>query len=167
MYDQICALSSESAEDTLTLEQYLSSLWKVVSAERDKPLSNERFVAWLAAAFVQEPLPFEPEWLNVVQGDIYLRETYDDANFADWENLILFQIADLKRMAEAGILDNEYKHFGIDSPSGERWYNFDLAGYLECAAAAMYGRNGDPAGEDEPVIWGDFIQFLICGQIFE
>jgi hypothetical protein len=32
--------------------------------------------------------------------------------------VILFQIADLRRMAEVGQLENEYRYLGIDSPSG-------------------------------------------------
>jgi hypothetical protein len=35
-------------------------------------------------------------------------------------------------MAEAGTLENEYRYFGIDSPTGFRWYNFDPCSYLEC-----------------------------------
>lgn len=167
MYEIIEKLGPKLEENTPSLEQYLSALWQVVSAGQEKLLSDKQVVEWLGAAFEQRSPEFRQEWLSVQKGDLYLRDSYDDATFEDWENLILFQIADLKRMDETGMLDDEYKFFGIDSPSGERWYNFDPSGYLKCAATAVFGQDNDSDREGEPFSWGDFIQFLICGQIYE
>ena len=87
-------------------------------------------------------------------------------------------------MAEAGLLEDKYRYFGIDSPSGSRWYNFDPLTYLECAIRGQYGGYEEaevivlippPAGEsaDDPVreitafSWADFIGLLECGQLYE
>jgi hypothetical protein len=51
----------------------------------------------------------------------------------------LRQIADLREMAESGILQDEQKYFSISSPRQSPWYNFDPRGYLECAMAGSSG----------------------------
>ena len=53
-------------------------------------------------------------------------------------------------MADAGTFANEYRYFGVDAPSGLRWYNFDPCTYLECAVAGTYGgwESGDDTGRD-------------------
>jgi hypothetical protein len=70
-------------------------------------------------------------------------------------------------MAEAGMLENEYRYFGIESPTGFWWYNFDPRSYLE---AAVWRRRGDyaehevialippkdGASADSPVASGEF-----------
>jgi hypothetical protein len=57
-----------------------------------------------------------------------------------WEETITSQLADLREMAAAGILENEWRGFGVDAPSGARWYNFDPRTYLECAVAGTFVR---------------------------
>ena len=168
VYDLILSLGMDSAEDP-PLNAYLRSLWQVVSDEHDKPLTLGQFVTWLSAAFEQEPPPFDENWLQVTKSHVDERIDLGTATFKDWECIILFQIADLKRMEEAGMLENKYKYFGIDSPSGDRWYNFDLAGYLECAARGIFGFGDDsePYNPNDLFAWDDFIGFLICGQIYE
>ena len=42
-------------------------------------------------------------------------------------------------MAANGQLADDQRYFGIDSPRGGRWYNFDPAGYLECATVGTFG----------------------------
>jgi hypothetical protein len=49
-------------------------------------------------------------------------------------------------MAEQGMLADEQRYFGIDSPRGQRWYNFDACTFLECATAGSFG--GWQAGDD-------------------
>ncbi len=58
------------------------------------------------------------------------------------------QIKDLREMKESGQLERDDKYFGMDAPSGNRWYNFDLFGYLECATAGAFGgwEDGDDTG---------------------
>lgn len=173
----------ESFEDRFKspppLELYLRSLWWVVSQEQHMPLTAELVATWLEQAFTQEPPPFDPQW-----DECQPPETAESATFATWEALILFQIADLRRMAEAGMLKNEYRYFGITSPSGAIWYNFDPITYLECGVRGTIGGYAEDevivvipptAGEtaDSPIIplssfgWGLFIELLECGQWYE
>ncbi len=53
-------------------------------------------------------------------------------------------------MKEQGILDHEYRYFGIDSPRGHRWYNFDPQTFLEYAMEGTYGgwQPGDNTSRD-------------------
>jgi hypothetical protein len=161
-----------------SLEKYLSALWSVVSQEHDTPLTPEKFVEWLEKAFVTPASDFNPLWLE--------RNSYnqDLSDFQEWENVILFQIADLRRMDEAGKLQDEYRYYGIDSPSGSRWYNFDPLTYLECGIRGALGGYAEdevivlippPEGEsaDSPIYevqqfsWDTFTWILRCGQSYE
>lgn len=166
-------------QKSLSLEQYLSSLWAIVSVHQDTQLTIEKLVEWLDTAFRQTPPPFNSDWL-----DGQVNYPQDQATYEDWQNLILFQIADLHRMAEAGLLADPYRYYGLDSPSGVRWYNFDSFTYLECGIRGAFGGYvaeevivliSPPEGEsaDSPVYqieqftWTDFIEILECGQCYE
>jgi hypothetical protein len=161
-----------------SLETYLASLWSVVEQERDVTVTPEKFVEWLERAFETPAPDFNPDWL--------CRTSYRDeaCDFDDWENVILYQIADLRCMDEAGMLANEYRYFGIDSPRGSRWYNFDPLTYLECGVRGALGGYAEdevmvlippPEGEsaDSPIYevnqfsWDTFTWILKCGQSYE
>jgi hypothetical protein len=171
---------SEKVEPQMrpSLEKYLSALWSIVSKERDVSLTAEKFVEWLEKALVTPAPDFNLQWLE--------RNSYnqDLSGFQEWENRILFQIADLHRMNEAGMLQDEYRYFGIDSPSGSRWYNFDPLTYLECGIRGALGGYAEdevivlvqpPEGEsaDSPIYevqqfsWETFTEILQCGQWYE
>ncbi|MCI0399428.1 MAG: uroporphyrinogen decarboxylase family protein [Chloroflexi bacterium] len=164
-----------------TLEEYLRSLWWLVSqAGREQPTIGQ-FLGWIEAAFTQEPPPYDPAWVQRQPGR---KAEQPEATYEDWEDAILYQIVDLRQMAEAGILDNEYRYFGVDAPRGARWYNFDPLTYLECGVRGTLGGYTEdevmvlipPAeGEsaDSPVFpirgftWKAFIDILMCGQFYE
>ncbi|WP_459195476.1 hypothetical protein [Wukongibacter baidiensis] len=90
-----------------------------------------------------------------------------DNNFQVFKDTILFQINDLNCMEkDEGILNNDLIYFGVDSPTGNRWYNFDPLTYLECASAWLE----DCYGEDnhiEYISWGLFARFLKMGRLYE
>ena len=162
-----------------SLEEYLRSLWLLVSQSNIKSPTIDQFAIWLEQAFTIAPSPFDSDWLKI-------RVDYgkDIPAYEDWEKLILFQIADLRRMADAGQLKDEYRYFGIDSPSGSRWYNFDPLTYLECGIRGSIGgyeedevivlippEEGDsansPVYEIKEFSWKAFIDILECGQGYE
>ncbi len=60
------------------------------------------------------------------------------------------QIVDLREMDEVGTLDNELRYFGIDAPSGARWYNFDPHTFVECGVSGTFGgwAQGDASGRE-------------------
>jgi hypothetical protein len=177
VYKAVTGLS-RTVENIPSLEGYLRSLWSLVSKECDVELTAEKFVEWVTKAFVTTPPPFQPEWLN--------RKPLvpDAARFEAWENRILYQIDDLRRMADAGTLDDESRYFGINSPSGSRWYNFDPLTYLECGVRGELGgyiedevivliQPAEGESADSPVFeiaeftWDNFIGILECGQMYE
>jgi hypothetical protein len=180
LYEFVRNLKDKHKGESLpSLEDYLCSLWSIVSRSQHSLPTFEKLVEWLEKAFTEEPPQFNPDWME--RSLWYEGELTD---YADWEHLILFQIADLRRMAEAGILENEYRYYGIDSPSGSRWYNFDPLTYLECGVRGMYGGYEEdevivlippPEGEsaDSPVCilneftWQDFSGILKYGQEYE
>ena len=79
--------------------------------------------------------------------------------------VIKFQLAELSRMHASGQLADESKFFGIVSPSGHGWYNFDPFSLLECGARGLM----DHAGEDAPVRggWEMLGELLEMGRTYE
>lgn len=79
--------------------------------------------------------------------------------------VIKFQLAELSRMRASGQLADDSKFFGIISPSGHGWYNFDPFSLLECGARGLM----DHAGEDAPVRggWEMLGELLEMGRTYE
>jgi hypothetical protein len=124
--------------DSPSLEQSLNSLRLRAHEHKTKPgLSLPVFLNLLADSFT----PVETEISNK-----HIDETA--SGFAGWDSTIRRQISDLKEMDANGQLKDEERHFGVDSPSGRRWYNFDPCGYIECATAGSLGgwQEGDETG---------------------
>jgi len=82
--------------------------------------------------------------------------------FTVLQQMICYQIADLHRMAQAGLLENKWRSFGIDSPTGHRWYNFDPSSYLHCAVQSL-----QVDGVSTDASWIDLAILLWLGQIYE
>ncbi len=98
--------------------------------------------AMFAAASTTPPAAFDPAWSGK---DLALPGTEPDG-YADWERVLLSQIADLEDFLTHP--PGPQARFGADAPrppgSGARatparWYNFDPATYLECAVACSLG----------------------------
>ena len=85
--------------------------------------------------------------------------------FAYSAEVIKFQLAELSRMRASGQLADESKFFGIVSPSGHGWYNFDPFSLLECGARGLM----DHAGEDAPLRggWEMLGELLEMGRTYE
>ncbi|MBX7171420.1 MAG: hypothetical protein K1X72_10735 [Pyrinomonadaceae bacterium] len=160
-----------------SLENYLKSLWAIASPFSFAEPTIEDLVSWLEAALNYSPPEFDSEWLKT-------KLDFSKNSFESWENRIISQIVDLRVMNESGHLKNEMRYFGIDSPRGYRWYNFDVLTYLECAVRGMYDgyEEGEvivliqpPEGESadselfeiSQFSWDDFAEFLRCGQSYE
>jgi len=79
--------------------------------------------------------------------------------------VIKFQLAELGRMRASGQLADESKFFGIVSPSGHGWYNFNPFSLLECGARGLM----DHASEDAPVRggWEMLGELLEMGRTYE
>ncbi|HVT79616.1 MAG TPA: hypothetical protein VHM90_03075, partial [Phycisphaerae bacterium] len=125
-YHAICAPPLADIAKSRTLEEFLRALWLVVGEFRHaRAISPEAFLQFLRRAGEIPAPPFREEW----RGNSRLGK---GEGFDRWENAILSQIADLHAMEENGQLKLEWKCFGIDAPSGARWYNFSVDAFLEC-----------------------------------
>jgi hypothetical protein len=144
LYVAIADLIGRHPSCTRILEEYLGALWDIARVHGTRPcLSLGEFVQMLSEAFTKPAPPFDEAWRS--------RYETDYANlpgFEGWEARVLRQLVDLREMAQAGILDDEQRYFGINSPRGQRWYNFDPCTFLECATAGFYGgwQPGDDTG---------------------
>lgn len=188
LYRYIISFDERYKDNYPPLQNYLHSLWDIARHYKNRIITFQNFAIMLNDAFIHPILPFNESWLNINEPD------YDDDYenpFDHWENSIQFQIADLYRMKQNGQLDDQYKYFGITSPSGSSWYNFDPFSFLECAALGSYGGYEEEDEtrinlieddstydgqfeEDDPKIfnlgdfdWEQFADFLYTGQIYE
>lgn len=130
-------------DESRTLEQNSIAASGSVSAKtaRDKPLGPK----------TNEPLKFET--IDKHGGLAYSAE------------VIKFQLAELGRMRASGQLADDSKFFGIISPSGHGWYNFDPFSLLECGARGLM----DHEGEDAPLRggWEMLGELLEMGRTYE
>jgi hypothetical protein len=166
------ARSIGDASSGTPLRDYLRALRALASHERATPLGLERVAKLLEAA--QSASPDAP----VVTGGPLA------PGYAAVDAILAHQIGDLTEMTASGQIDDPYAYFGIDAPSGARWYNLNVAGYLECAARGSVGGYT----EDEVIVlippapgesadsevddltdfgWEVFEDFLICGRCYE
>ncbi len=154
------------------LLDYLRALRALASHERANPMSIELVAKLLTAARSSPPDTF------VLTGGP-LAPGYDavDATLAH-------QIADLEAMTANGQIHDPHAYFGINAPSGARWYNLGVSGYLECATRGSVGgytedevivlippEPGESADSDVDDLtdfdWELFEDFLQCGRCYE
>ncbi len=157
-------------ESDRTLEAYLRALWAVGARRNGEPIDARDVLEMLQVALEFEPPTFDPAWNDRFEE---APEPEEDG-WTDWCNAVQFQVVDLRRMEEAGQLEDPERWFGIQSPSGTYWYNFDVQSYLESAVRGAVGGDA-PAmvGEESDVFvledfgWAQFCDMLWCGQHFE
>jgi hypothetical protein len=157
------------------LQYYLQSLWKLGMQRRDEQLNAHIVAQMLYDAISEVPVPFCNDWLNVMPPPNKGRR----GTYAEWENMIHYQIADLHQMNVAGQLDNEHRYFGLQSPGGDSWYNFDPLSYIECGIRGTLGGYVadevtvlDGSGDSEIFLitqygWLEFTDLLGYGQAYE
>jgi hypothetical protein len=168
----VSELDNTTAETAYTgsLEEYLRALWQLLqSHEQDQP-SYALFGQLLAKAFITEPAAFDSTWLAYQSPpEDFLLEPYQVADpFAVLRHLLLYQIADLRRMQEAGMLDNPGVFLGVTSPTGYSWYNFSPEGFLSCAARGSQDAGAmNPSATEPACTWTDLAILLYLGQIYE
>lgn len=191
LYARLVTVGEQMNAAGRSLDEFLRAWWlasrPVAGWARLEP---DVVAAMVVSAATIGPPPVRQEWRTT---------SYDlarqPASYADWERVLLSQIADLADFADAGSLD-EYAVFGVDVPrppgvaraTGVRWYNFDPRAYLECSMAGSLGGWDEADGlrkavpgpvipltlEPEPgeqplntLTWGDLAELAICGQEYE
>jgi hypothetical protein len=145
LYLAVGRIIKANRESSRSLEMYLRALRQLgISRHTQDAIAGEEFAAFLGDAFVIEPA-HDGAWSEeeaLAAGG----QPESAAEFTGWLVAITSQIVDLREMDEAGQLADKMRYFGIDSPRGHRWFNFDPCGYLECA---MEGSVGGWEPEDE------------------
>jgi hypothetical protein len=135
LYKSIEGLLQERKEQPLpSLEAYLTALiGRAGQFANKESISLDEFFSLLRDAF---------------DGPGVTARSSATAGFLNWQLLIEKQIEDLQQMARNGQLQDKYRYFGIDAPSGRRWFNFDPQTYIECGAAGSLGgwEEGDKTG---------------------
>lgn len=161
------------------LEEYLLALLKIVEINRSKNLTYELVIEMIQNAFESEPLQFKNEWLKYDTAPDENRiskkfthpeisQSIDKSNTSNLDpydftvEVLKFQIAELHRM-KGKQLDNEYRFFGIQSETGNSWYNFDPIMNLECGARCMDDNETDFDNLD----WSFIGEILENGRIYE
>jgi hypothetical protein len=135
LYLAIGDLATKHKTANRSLEHYLLAILGLVQQHDEQTgLSLSDFHRLLSDAFTAEPLAFDEMWLNS-----YETLDGDCSVFEGWKSTVIRQIVDLHEMEQTGALANEYRYFGINSPRGSYWYNFDPATYIECAMAGSLG----------------------------
>jgi hypothetical protein len=144
-----------------SLEEYLRALWGLLKARQGEAVTFSLLGQLLHDAFLAEPVLFDEQWLQY-DTPPNLDEEKKAGAFVVLQQMIWYQIADLHLMAQTGQIDDPNAFFGIDSPTGQRWYNFDPCSYLECAVAPPI-RDGSRTQAN----WRDLAILLWLGQIYE
>jgi hypothetical protein len=143
LYLAVIELTTANAESQRSLEAYLLTLRQLgMKYEAHDSIGLDDFFSLLRDAFSIEPPQVDATWVN--QHVVYT----EDKGFPGWLATITSQIIDLHEMAESGDLQNEMRYFGMRSPRGSHWFNFDACSYLECAMAGSIGgwEPGDESG---------------------
>ncbi len=165
------------------LETYLLALLKLVEQEREQTLTTDFLLKLILEAFSSEPKKIETEWLKIVKAPdektIYKKFTNKESSSPEEKNTVAdyigiyytiavlqFQIAELHKM-KGKQLDDNNKYFGIDSETGNRWYNFDPDSILECGMRCYLDHDDDDNELEFEVSWQTLGDLLEMGRIYE
>lgn len=176
-YNHISKLS-DKYEDR-DLEEYLLALFKLIETNRTKELTYDLALGLIGEAFTSEPANFENDWLDCNSApdenrlskkftNPEIRENIDKSNTSGLSpydftiEVMKFQIAELHKM-KGKQLENEYRFFGVQSETGNSWYNFDPFVNLECGARCMEDNDTDFSSPD----WSFIGELLENGRIYE
>jgi hypothetical protein len=159
LYGRVIEIGAMAPKD-LTLESFLATFRSYVENGPLSPLSVMTFLDFLSAAARLSALPEGRQ--SKCEPTVY--------ELAERERVIEVlarQIEDLRAMAENGQLGDPKRYFGIDAPSGQRWFNLDVHAFFECAATGSF-HTLDPDGEElEFLPWRAVESFLWFGQAYE
>jgi hypothetical protein len=116
LYLAIAELIRQQQLSARSLEDYLRALWEAARKYRERsPLAVDEFFALICGAFTLPVPPFDAAWRSR-----YTEDFADIPGFGGWEARVLRQVVDLHEMAEQGMLDDEMRYLGMDSPRGRR-----------------------------------------------
>ncbi len=176
-YDRICSLP-EICENR-DLEEFLLALYQKVLRHKEKTLTYDLLLEMITESFTSEVYEFQEKWLEIVKPPndnimsekitnpeisdaIHKTNTTMPGSFEFTLEVLQFQISDLHKM-RGKQLEDKFRYLGIDSETGNRWYNFDPFGNLECGARCMVDNDQNLASLD----WSFIGELLEMGRIYE
>ena len=174
LFTSITQLLENREDEYRKLEEYLLACWFLANQYKyQSAISANQFIELLRLAFVIEIPVFRDEWRD----EIFDQYSDEVNSYLAFEEKILEQIVDLREMDETGLLSNELRFFGLDSPRGNRWYNFDPLTYIECAIAGFNNDAEEKLEKDQDaheyfirnqqISWTRINDFFYCGRIYE
>ncbi len=143
------------------LQDYLRALYKLVQDKKEEQPTLMLFALLLEQSFTAEPLPFCKTWVRH-ESPPPKRGLKSDFEYLSY--VLEFQIAELKSM-ENGALSNENRYFGVTSPNGNGWYNFDATMNLECGVRGYLQQTNKT--QQNKVTWRTLADILEIGRFFE
>ena len=161
-------LSRQAKDYAGTLEGYLCSVLREVSSQQHERPTWRLLAQILADGFSTPPPPFDPTWLQSIKPPEFIIGLHPirfdpSADVQHLLQMLHYQIADLHRMAEVGTIHDPQRYYGIDSPTGYWWYNFDVATFLACASAGLSSHRR----EAYECSWDALASTLWLGQLYE
>ncbi len=172
------------------LETYLLALLNLVTHNKNKAATPELLLELLASAFTATPATLDNTWLEIKSApetsvesanpdtyrtsnpipsadpkavpDLFAGHGFDGIDYTI--SVLQFQVAELYKMRGKQLTD-KWRTMGIDSETGNRWYNFDPKSIISCGLQYFL----DTAEEETPfeVDWATLGQLLEMGRIYE
>lgn len=160
------------------MEEYLSALHKNVLKHGNSELTLDLVLKMLCDSFTSDLMEFEPEWLNITEApdrnrmsrkftNPEISSEVDKANLSGFHGIdftietLKFQIAELHKMRDKQ-LKNELRYFGLQSETGNYWFNFDPFTNLECGVRCML----DNKVEIDEIDWSFIGDLLENGRVY-
>ena len=159
------ALANDLQQPERSLEEYLRALRMLVQANQNVNASFALFADMLSRAMTSPIASFDNDWLNFTTppDEVGSNQTVEDG-MGFLNKMLSYQIADLHRMKEEGVLDQEphILWLGASRKDGVIWYNFEPGTFLSCALGGF-----DANSEITECDWSLLASFLWLGQIYE
>lgn len=128
------------------LEEYLRSLDGLLSKHASRSeLTAEELASLLTEATTAPAPPYDPAWAS-------LGDASAATGFEGVRHTLRRQVVDLRELEASGGLKDPQRYFGLDAPRGSRWYNFEVASYLECGVQGSFGGWDPEAGSDGRIL---------------
>ena len=173
LIDKIGETESAFKSSNKNLEEYWRSMYRAAIEIKDEKPTLQLFFELITKSINYPPLDFKPEWLNSISppesnlfdATVKIGKEGVKSEFKEFEfftKVLEFQIAELRKM-KGKQLENEHKYFGIDSETGNRWFNFDPLGILECGLGG-FRANGFNKDLENWIFLGEIIEM---GRIYE
>lgn len=156
------------------LEEFLRAMWDSILKHKDSKPTWELFLQIISQAWANKPLDFDELWLSIDKSSDSV-ESKSGTQLDDFDYLkgtILYQIADLRRMRDAGYYEKDpiELFFGVQSPTGASWYNWSPEGFLDGAMSGLtshYSNENSGIQVSDDVTWRDLGELLYLGQLYE